>query len=88
MSNESGSYLQRSSRAEKVQLFSINSLRNNQGNSDFLQLSFWLKTLHLIMIIGNLKQRKLGPECLNIGGGGDVEHMGLLTPNDQLHDDF
>ena len=87
MAYESGSYLQRSSRAEKVQLFSINSLRNNQGNSDFLQLSFWPKTLHL-MVVGNLKQRKLGPECLNIGGGGDVEHMGLLTPNDQLHDDF
>merc|ERR1719504_624954 len=52
--------LQRSSRAEEVQLFGINSL----------------------------KERKLGPECLHIGGGGDVEHMGLLTPNDQLHVDF
>merc|ERR1719433_2099293 len=52
--------LQRSSRAEEVQLFCVNSL----------------------------KQGKLSPECLHIGGGGDVEHMGLLTPNDQLHVDF
>merc|ERR1719433_294401 len=51
---------QRGSRAEEVQLFSVNSL----------------------------KERKLGPECFHIGSGGDVEHMGLLTPNDQLHVDF
>ena len=36
----------------------------------------------------DLKEGKLSPECLHIGGGGDVEHMGLLTPNDQLHVDF
>ena len=36
----------------------------------------------------NLKERKLGPECLHIGSGGNIEHMGLLTPNDQLHVDF
>lgn len=36
----------------------------------------------------DLEEGKLRPECLHIGGGGDVEHMGLLTPNDQLHVDF
>merc|ERR1712013_170379 len=52
--------LQRGAGAEKVQLLSINSL----------------------------KQRELCPERLYVGGGGDIKHMGLFSPYDQLHDDF
>merc|ERR1719278_442847 len=52
--------LQRGARAEKVQLLSVNSL----------------------------KQRELCPERLHVGGGGDIKHMGLFSPYDQLHDDF
>ena len=36
----------------------------------------------------NLKQRELCPKRLNVGGGGDIKHMGLFSPYDQLHDDF
>ena len=36
----------------------------------------------------HLKQRELCPERLHVGGGGDIKHMGLFSPYDQLHDDF
>merc|ERR1712062_768361 len=55
-----GLVLQEGAGAEKVQLLSVNSL----------------------------KQRELCPERLHVGGGGDIKHMGLFSPYDQLHDDF
>merc|ERR1719433_723642 len=51
-----------------------------------LQRSSRAKEVQLFSV-NSLKEGKLRPECLHIGSGGNVEHMGLLTPNDQLHVD-
>merc|ERR1719433_2201852 len=41
-----------------------------------------------LLSVNSLKQRELCPERLHVGGGGDIKHMGLFSPYDQLHDDF
>merc|ERR1719195_905363 len=66
----------------------VNSLVLQEGEADLiLQRGAGAEKVQLLSV-NSLKQRKLCPERLYVGGGGDIKHMGLFSPYDQLHDDF
>merc|ERR1719266_392572 len=67
----------------------VNGLVLQEGEADLiLQRGAGAKKVQLLSVNSLLKQRELCPERLHVGGGGDIKHMGLFSPYDQLHDDF